>query len=122
MAVAGGVNALLSPYPFVGFSQGHILSATGRCKVFDASGDGYVRAEGGGIVLLQPLDEALAQGRHIHGIIRCIGINSDGRTQGIALPSEEAQADLLRSLPRRKQHIAGISDWMMRKSALPRMM
>ena len=98
MAVAGGVNALLSPYPFVGFSQGHILSATGRCKVFDASGDGYVRAEGGGIVLLQPLDEALAQGRHIHGIIRCIGINSDGRTQGIALPSEEAQADLLREI------------------------
>ncbi len=98
MAVAGGVNALLSPYPFVGFSQGHILSATGRCKVFDASGDGYVRAEGGGIVLLQPLDKALAQGRHIHGIIRCIGINSDGRTQGIALPSKEAQADLLREI------------------------
>ncbi len=98
MAVAGGVNVLLAPYPFVGFSQAHMLSPEGRCKVFDASGDGYVRSEGGGIVLLQPLSEALAQGRHIHAVIRGIGINSDGRTQGIALPSASAQEELLRGV------------------------
>ncbi|MBQ9406013.1 MAG: SDR family NAD(P)-dependent oxidoreductase [Desulfovibrio sp.] len=98
MALAGGVNALLAPYPFVGFSQAHMLSPEGRCKVFDASGDGYVRAEGGGFVLLQPLDAAIQQGRRIHAVIRGIGCNSDGRTQGIALPSAAAQETLLREV------------------------
>ncbi len=98
MAVAGGVNVLLSPYPFVGFSQAHMLSPEGRCKVFDAAGDGYVRAEGGGIVILEPLDSALAQGHDIRGVIRGIAVNSDGRTQGIALPSEAAQEALLSGL------------------------
>ena len=98
MAVAGGVNVLLAPFPFVGFSQAHMLSPDGRCKVFDASGNGYVRAEGGGVLLLQPLEAALAQGRHIHAVIRGIACNSDGRTQGIALPSAEAQEDLLREI------------------------
>ncbi len=98
LAVAGGVNVLLAPYPFVGFSQAHMLSPGGRCKVFDASGDGYVRSEGGGLVLLQPLSEALAQGRRILGVIRGIGVNSDGRTQGIALPSAAAQEELLRGV------------------------
>ena len=98
MAVAGGVNVLLAPFPFVGFSQAHMLSPDGRCKVFDASGNGYVRAEGGGVLLLQPLEAALAQGRHIHAVIRGIACNSDGRTQGIALPSAEAQEHLLREV------------------------
>ena len=98
MAVAGGVNVLLAPFPFVGFSQAHMLSPGGRCRVFDASGDGYVRAEGGGIVILKPLKEAVAQGHHILGVIRGIGINSDGRTQGIALPSAAAQEELLRGI------------------------
>lgn len=98
MAVAGGANVLLAPYPFVGFSQAHMLSPDGHCKVFDASGNGYVRAEGGGILLLQPLDVAIREGRHIHAIIRGIGTNSDGRTQGIALPSAEAQEQLLRDV------------------------
>lgn len=98
MAVAGGANVLLAPYPFVGFSQAHMLSPDGRCKVFDATGNGYVRAEGGGILLLQPLDAAIKQGRRIHAIIRAIGTNSDGRTQGIALPSAEAQEQLLREV------------------------
>ncbi len=97
-ALAGGVNVLLSPYPFVGFSQAHMLSPDGRCKVFDAEGNGYVRSEGGGLLLLQPLDAALAHGRRIHGVIRAVGLNSDGRTQGIALPSSEAQRDLLRQV------------------------
>lgn len=48
MAMVGGVNALLHPYPFVGFSKASMLAAGGRCKTFDALGDGYVRAEGGG--------------------------------------------------------------------------
>lgn len=98
MALAGGVNLLFSPYPFVGFSQAHMLSSDGRCKVFDAEGNGYVRSEGGGLLLLQPLETALAQGKRIHAVIRAVGLNSDGRTQGIALPSAVAQESLLRAV------------------------
>ena len=59
MAIAGGVNLLLNPYPFVGFTKASMLSADGRCKAFDASGDGYVRAEGGAVLLLKPLRDSL---------------------------------------------------------------
>ncbi|MBQ7456200.1 MAG: SDR family NAD(P)-dependent oxidoreductase [Desulfovibrio sp.] len=97
-AFACGVNVLLAPYPFVGFSQAYMLSPDGRCKVFDENGNGYVRSEGGGVLLLEPLEYALANGRHIHGVIRGIDCNSDGTTQGIALPSAKAQEDLLGNL------------------------
>ena len=98
LALACGVNVLLAPYPFVGFSQAYMLSPEGRCKVFDASGDGYVRAEGGAVLVLEPLSEALARGHSIHAVIRACACNSDGRTQGIALPSAKAQEELLRGL------------------------
>ncbi|MBO4335189.1 MAG: SDR family NAD(P)-dependent oxidoreductase [Desulfovibrio sp.] len=98
MALACGVNVLLAPYPFVGFSQAYMLSPEGRCKVFDAEGNGYVRAEGGAVLLLEPLTEALAHAHPIHAVIRACACNSDGRTQGIALPSASAQEELLRGL------------------------
>ncbi|MCR4667425.1 MAG: SDR family NAD(P)-dependent oxidoreductase [Desulfovibrio sp.] len=98
MAVCAGVNVLLAPYPFVGFSQAYMLSPDGRCKVFDASGNGYVRAEGGGVLLLEPLELAVKNGRDIHAVIRAVACNSDGRTQGIALPSSEAQEELISGL------------------------
>ncbi len=97
-ALAGGVNILLSPLPFVGFSQAHMLSPSGRCKVFAADADGYVRAEGGGIVLLKRLGDAMVQGDNILGIIEDSAVNQDGRTSGIALPSEAAQSRLLQSI------------------------
>ncbi|MCR5814457.1 MAG: SDR family NAD(P)-dependent oxidoreductase [Desulfovibrio sp.] len=98
MALACGVNVLLAPYPFVGFSQAYMLSPEGRCKVFDATGNGYVRAEGGAVLLLEPLSEALAQGHTIHAVIRACACNSDGKTQGIAMPSARAQEDLMRGV------------------------
>ncbi len=101
MALVGGVNVLLSPLPFVGFSKAHMLSEDGRCKVFDASGNGYVRSEGGAVLLIKPLEAALAAGDPIHAVIRATGVNSDGRTQGIALPNGEAQKALLESVYRR---------------------
>ncbi|MGZ3113761.1 SDR family NAD(P)-dependent oxidoreductase [Streptomyces sp. H62] len=95
MALAGGVSVLLSPFGFTGFSAASMLSPTGRCRVFSAEGDGYVRAEGGGVVALKLLSDALADNDRIHGVILASGINSDGSTTGLALPSAQAQAALL---------------------------
>ena len=74
-----------------------MLSPTGRCKSFDASGDGYVRSEGGGLVLLKPLAAAERDGDQILGVILASGVNSDGRTMGLSMPNGEAQEQLLRS-------------------------
>ncbi|MGK5548558.1 type I polyketide synthase [Streptomyces sp. URMC 127] len=97
-AVAAGVNMLLSPYPFVGFSQASMLSPSGRCAAFSAAADGYVRAEGGGVVVLKLLRDALADGDRIHGVILATAVGSDGRTAGLSLPNPRAQEALLRSV------------------------
>ncbi len=95
LAVAGGVNALFAPYPFIGFSRARMLSPTGRCKVFDASGDGYVRSEGAGVVILKPLSRAVKDGDTVLAVIEGSGVNADGRTTGISLPNGRAQASLI---------------------------
>ncbi|MEU1941468.1 SDR family NAD(P)-dependent oxidoreductase [Streptomyces sp. NPDC020125] len=97
-AVCGGVNVLLSPFHYVGFSQASMLSQRGRCASFSAQADGFVRAEGGGVVLLKRLSDAVADGDRIHGLVLGTGSNSDGRTMGLALPSPEAQERLLREV------------------------
>jgi len=97
-AVVGGVQMLLSPYPFVGFSRAGMLSPSGRCRAFDAAADGYVRAEGGVALLLKPLEAALAAGDPIRGVILGTGVNSAGRTIGLSLPNREAQASLIRQV------------------------
>lgn len=98
-AIVGGVNLLLHPYPFVGFTKASMLSADGRCKVFDASGNGYVRAEGGAVLLLKPLDRAIADGDDIKAVILATGVNADGaRKTGITIPSRDGQAELMRSV------------------------
>ncbi|AJY64993.1 type I polyketide synthase [Burkholderia glumae] len=99
LALAGGVNLLMHPFGFVTFSKASMLSPRGRCRAFDASGDGYVRAEGGAFVLLKPLERALADGDTIHAVIAGSGVNSDGFTQGgISVPGAATQAALLRSV------------------------
>src|SRR6202008_2932218 len=97
-AVVGGVNLLLAPYPFIGFARASMLSRRGRCFAFDERADGYVRGEGGGVVILKPLAEAGAAKDPIRAVIRASGVNSDGRTIGLSLPSESAQASLLRAV------------------------
>lgn len=98
-ALVGGVNLLLHPYPFVGFTKASMLSADGRCKTFDASGNGYVRAEGGAVLLLKPLDQAIADGDAIQAVILATGTNADGaRKTGITIPSRDAQAELMKSV------------------------
>ncbi|WPO69156.1 SDR family NAD(P)-dependent oxidoreductase [Streptomyces sp. KN37] len=98
VALAGGVNVLLNPSGFVGFSQASMLSKRGRCAAFSADADGFVRAEGAGVVVLKPLADAVAAGDRIHGVIAAAGSNCDGRTPGLALPSAQAQEDLLRQV------------------------
>ena len=98
MAIAGGVNMLLHPFAFVGFSQASMLSARGRCRTFDASGDGYVRAEGAAVLFLKPLAQAEADGDPIHAVILSSGINADGKTNGITVPSYNQQGKLLRKV------------------------
>lgn len=98
-ALVGGVNLLLHPYPFVGFTKASMLSADGRCRPFDAAGKGYVRAEGGAVLLLKPLTQAIADGDDIQAVIRATGVNADGaRKTGITIPSRAGQADLMRSV------------------------
>jgi acyl transferase domain-containing protein/NADPH:quinone reductase-like Zn-dependent oxidoreductase/acyl carrier protein len=95
MAFVGGVQALLTPWPFLGFAKAGMLSRTGRCRVFDAAADGYVRGEGAGLLLLKPLDAALAAGDPVRAVVLGTGANAAGRTIGLSLPSREAQAALL---------------------------
>ena len=97
-AVVGGVNLLLTPYPFLGFCRASMLSRRGRCFAFDERADGYVRGEGAGVVILKPLADAVAARDPIRAVILATGSNSDGRTIGVSLPSEAAQSALLRAV------------------------
>ncbi|PLX36687.1 MAG: fatty acid synthase [Hyphomicrobiales bacterium] len=94
-AIVAGVHLLLSPFAFVGFSRASMLSSTGLCRAFDADGDGYVRSEGSVAFVIRAADVAEKNGDRIHGLLVGSGINSDGRTVGLSLPSPMSQAALL---------------------------
>ncbi|MEU6726609.1 SDR family NAD(P)-dependent oxidoreductase [Nonomuraea wenchangensis] len=100
IALAGGVNILISPYPFVGFAKASMLSPRGRCHAFSAEADGYVRSEGGGFLVLKSLADAQADGDRVHAVVLGTGANADGRTPGLSLPSPYAQERLLREVYR----------------------
>jgi len=95
VALAGGVTVMITPDGFIGFSQAGMLSPDARCKAFDADANGFVRGEGAGMVALKPLSKALADGDPVYAVIAGSGTNQDGNTNGISLPSEEAQARLV---------------------------
>ncbi|KAG1205238.1 hypothetical protein G6F35_011766 [Rhizopus arrhizus] len=95
-ALAGGVSLHLHPYGFITFSKASMLSPRGRCNVFDAAGDGYVRSEGGGIFLLKDYDQAVADGDNILAVVAGSAVNTDGRKSGLTVPSADAQATLMR--------------------------
>ena len=94
-AIVGGVNLLLSPFSYIGFSRASMLSPTGLCRPFDASADGYVRSEGAIVVVLRSMSSALKSRNRIHSVIVGSGVNQDGRTTGLSLPSAESQRRLL---------------------------
>lgn len=98
MAVAGGSNLILNPEFMMGESNLHMLSPEGRSRMWDAGANGYARGEGFAAVIMKTLSNAIADGDDIQCIIRETGVNSDGRTQGITLPSPEAQTRLIRQV------------------------
>ncbi|MDF5729096.1 MAG: type I polyketide synthase [Rhizonema sp. PD38] len=97
LAVAGGVNVLLSPKATANFALAGFMASDGRCKTFDARADGYVRGEGAGVVILKPLSQALAEGDRIYAVIRGSAINQDGRSNGLTAPNPQAQEAVVRS-------------------------
>jgi acyl transferase domain-containing protein/acyl carrier protein len=96
MAIAGGVNMILSPAHSIAFSKAGVLAPDGRCKTFDARANGYVRGEGGGLVVLKSLSAALKDGDPVQALILGSTISQDGRTNGLMAPSQEAQEAMLR--------------------------
>src|SRR6185295_5915773 len=95
VAVSGAVNLHLHPMPFVAFSKASMLSPNGACRAFDAAGDGYVRSEGCAIVVVKRLEDALRDGNRIYALVAGTAINCDGKTNGLTVPSADAQAALL---------------------------
>ncbi|ROT36433.1 beta-ketoacyl synthase domain-containing protein [Sodiomyces alkalinus F11] len=97
LAVAAGVNLILGPEKYIYESQLSMLSPTGRSRMWDADADGYARGEGFAAVVVKRLSQALADNDHIECIIRETGVNQDGRSEGLTVPSSEAQAALIQS-------------------------
>lgn len=98
LAIAGGTNVVLLPDESIAYCRGRMLARDGRCKFADASGDGFVRSDGIGVVVLKPLSRAVADGDRIYSVILGSATNSDGRSSGYLLtPSEEGQATMLRA-------------------------
>ncbi|NER88733.1 type I polyketide synthase [Moorena sp. SIO3A2] len=95
LALAGGVNIILSPIGHIALSKLKALSPDGRCKAFDAKANGYVRSEGAGCIVLKPLSQALADNDPIYATIRGSAVNHDGRSKGLTVPDGSAQEELI---------------------------
>ncbi|WP_433729746.1 polyketide synthase Pks13 [Nocardia sp. CA-129566] len=96
LALAGGVNMLLSPMATLGFDRNGGVAKNGRIKAFSSDADGMVRSEGGGLVVLKRLADAERDGDKIYAVIKGSAINNDGRSNGLLAPNPDAQADVLR--------------------------
>ena len=94
-AIVGGINLIASPASFIAFSQASMLSPVGLCQAFSAKADGFVRAEGGTVFVLRKAAHAHGSRNPVRGLILATDVNSDGRTNGISLPSAEAQEVLI---------------------------
>ncbi len=94
--LAGGGFLALHPFLYVYSSENALLSPTDRCHTFDASADGYMMGEGGGMVMLARLSDALRDGHRIRAVIRGSAVNQDGRSNGLTAPNRGAQVDVIR--------------------------
>ena len=95
-AIVAGTTLLLDPAMYIAESNLHMLSPDSRSRMWDKNANGYARGEGVAAVLLKPLSQAIQDNDHVECIIRQTGVNSDGRTNGITMPSSSAQTELIR--------------------------
>jgi acyl transferase domain-containing protein len=96
LALAGGVNLILGPDVTIALSKSHMMAPDGRCKVFDARADGFVRGEGCGMLVLKRASDARADGDRVIALIRGSAANQDGRSNGLTAPNGLAQEAVLR--------------------------
>ncbi|MEZ4720188.1 MAG: type I polyketide synthase, partial [Caldilineaceae bacterium] len=97
MALVGGSNVLFSPNVSIGFSKAAMLSPNGQCFAFDHRGDGYVRSEGVGMLVLKPLAQAQADHDAIYAVVQASAVNQDGQTTSMPVPGMDAQEAMLRT-------------------------
>ncbi|MBE2224008.1 MAG: type I polyketide synthase, partial [Anaerolineae bacterium] len=97
MALAGGVNAVLTFPTTISLSQANMMASDGRCKAFADSADGFVRAEGCGMVVLKRLSDAIADEDQILAVIRGSAVNQDGRSNGLTAPNGPSQEAVIRA-------------------------
>ncbi|MBU8854953.1 amino acid adenylation domain-containing protein [Bacillus sp. FJAT-26377] len=95
LAIAGGVNLLLSPYLYLALSKNGMLSPDGKCKTFDKLANGYVRGEGVGTILLKPLSKAIKDNDNIYAVIKSTAVNHGGKSNSLTAPNPKAQTELL---------------------------
>jgi acyl transferase domain-containing protein len=95
LALAGGINLILTPEMNINFSKARMMAPDGRCKTFDAAADGYVRSEGCGVVVLRRVQDCVAADR-VLAVVRGSAINQDGRSGGLTAPNGPAQEAVLR--------------------------
>ncbi len=112
VALAGGVNVILSPVGTIFFSRAGAMSPDGRTKAFDAGSNGFARGEGAGVVVLKPLKEALADRDFIYAVIRGGAVNQDGRSNGLMAPNRWSQEAVLREALRRTDSSAGLVQYV----------
>jgi acyl transferase domain-containing protein/NADPH:quinone reductase-like Zn-dependent oxidoreductase/acyl carrier protein len=112
LALAGGVNVLLSPVSTIAASRARMLSPVGRCKTFDASADGYVRSEGCGILVLKRLSDAVRDGDRVCAVIPGSAVNQDGASSGLTVPNGGAQQRLITAALARAGLDAGDVDYL----------
>lgn len=95
VAIAGGVNVMISPSLFRAFQNSGMLSPEGKCKTFDAKADGYVRGEGAGAFVLKKLSDAVKDRDHIYAVIKGSAVAHGGKVSSLTVPNPVAQAEMI---------------------------
>jgi acyl transferase domain-containing protein len=96
LVIAGGVNVNITPDTFISASKWGMLARDGRCKVFDAAADGFVRGEGCGVLVIKRLSDAQTAGDRILAVIRGTAVNQDGPSSGLSVPNGLAQEAVIK--------------------------
>ena len=97
VALAGGVNMIITPAATLGFDSIGAQAKDGHIKAFSADADGMIRAEGGGLFVLKRMADARRDGDTVLAVVAGSAVNSDGRSNGLPAPNPEAQVEVLRS-------------------------